>query len=409
MSGSWLGTIPPRPEQVRRLGKQASAVVNYFTQKDGFEYVAHFGEEGLSGGALLFNRWSPTDGMFMGQFIAKYMGPSAPGGSFMADLLVDREFRVLDILRGAEHIVQLAEAGRVKIAGRDSLLMEYVGHGTLKAMVDRFQDRLIPIPNHILWNIFLCSMAHPPRGQQDAAIRREVLPTTPPAQESTAGVVHGDLHFENVCLAGVPTGDREHTFGPLVKFIDFGSASILDENEGVESLSSMPNDSSAVSSYDGDVDEANILAIGELMCSLALCEDVICHPNGRDVTMKGRTINTKAPRELDAPSVAIEDDLRLLIYLCTSADPDDRPSLVDLLEACEYGVATRKAAFYTTMPDKGVYETDEYVLRVLQEVILNAEQDKSVERKRSGRRVSALDPRRRRRTMSIVPRRKTVT
>ncbi|KAI1336899.1 hypothetical protein F5Y15DRAFT_392605 [Xylariaceae sp. FL0016] len=142
------------------------------------------------------------------------------------------------------------------------------------------------------------------------------------------------------------------------------------------------------------------------MSGLAIGEDILCVPSGRNVMISSPTgqvaLSTGAPPELDAAPV--RDDLRELIYRCLAQEPDERPSPDELLRYCENAVYTKTASDFIGLPDgKFICETDFALRQTIQELMLNADQDENVERLRGGRRRTIINPMRQWRRQSIVP------
>lgn len=71
------------------------------------------------------------------------------------NLSIQDEDRLLQSLRGAEHIIQLLYSGPAKFFRR-SLVVEYVEHGQWEDVFERAYKADRRIPNRMLWGIFLC-------------------------------------------------------------------------------------------------------------------------------------------------------------------------------------------------------------------------------------------------------------
>ncbi len=141
--------IPPRFEGVLQdFNESASQVIFALQSSPRFEFVRRVGDDGAQGGALLYIE-RQDGGTFLRQLIVKYYDTDGDNDA-------DDEFNVLTQLRGSEHIVQLLGPGRAELGGRIALFMEYVAHGELETVLDRFSQRRQSIPNRTLWSIFLC-------------------------------------------------------------------------------------------------------------------------------------------------------------------------------------------------------------------------------------------------------------
>lgn len=65
-------------------------------------------------------------------------------------------------LRGAKHIVRILSdntpdfgMGPTTFPGK-SMVMEYLEHGSMRRLIDKLSTLAHPLPNRILWSIFLC-------------------------------------------------------------------------------------------------------------------------------------------------------------------------------------------------------------------------------------------------------------
>jgi serine/threonine protein kinase len=76
-----------------------------------------------------------------------------------------------------------------------------------------------------------------------------------------------------------------------------------------------------------------------------------------------------APEFADTP---IPDDLKDLIYKCLNRNPNNRPSLDELIQACEDAVLGRTEMDYAGAPG-AMEETDEGIKRFVQMVLFDAE------------------------------------
>lgn len=153
-------SIPPRIEGLlENFSDSASKAIVALQTQPRFEFVKRVGREGTQGGALLFHE-RQDDGTFLRQIVAKYYIVEEEDWDEEDDEFANadaiREFDVLTKLRGAEHIVQLLGPGRVRLGERIGLLVEFVGHGDLGTVLDRFAQSHQPIPNRLLWSLFLC-------------------------------------------------------------------------------------------------------------------------------------------------------------------------------------------------------------------------------------------------------------
>lgn len=84
---------------------------------------------------------------------------------------------------------------------------------------------------------------------------------------------------------------------------------------------------------------------------------------------RAATINSRAlPADIGDH---VEYDLKVLICWCVAVNPTDRPSLLNLLAACDQALAVRNEQYYSTNdPPRGPNETDSRIGRFVQDMIL---------------------------------------
>ncbi|KAH9909293.1 kinase-like domain-containing protein [Xylariomycetidae sp. FL2044] len=380
---SWSPNIPPHPGQLRAIGVRATEIIEYFSTYDPrFEYVKRIGDSSLQGGALLFNERSDQSfSPILRKIVIKYF--SAPR---RLNVVADNEYEMLAALRGAEHIVQLIGEGKLLVNGNMSIVMEYIGHGTLQDFLSRFSASGRPIPNRILWNIFLClvrasiAMTYPPHGSLNDGIERERIPDGGKPDRS---IIHSDMHLLNILLGTFQPLDAEHKFGPLVRLIDFGSAFWVNRDGEGKKSSEVFWDEAEEIALGEDPEASNVMALGEVMSILAIGSDRMPEDEGRRVMVGGtEPFVTRAPVDLD--DAPIMQELREVIYMCLAEEEDQRPDLDALLEVCEnkvYDTDEREWDFLLN----GVAETDQAIRRVIESVVLNADWVEEAQRARAAR------------------------
>ncbi|KAI1745095.1 hypothetical protein F4680DRAFT_467300 [Xylaria scruposa] len=208
-------------EQQLELGCEVS---EYFTHRPGVQFVG-FAGLGRHGGAILLDEKDP-DGKLLRKLVIKYsLGELAGDQHSNADDDLRNEYRWLEILRGAEHIVRLVPfadcslnlpgisngedtfedsatpagseyhytragilargwAALQKLLAKMSITqevqenegeaeelltfrrcptfaLEHIPHGTLWNFIGRLQRHEQLIPNRMLWRIWLCSKRFP--------------------------------------------------------------------------------------------------------------------------------------------------------------------------------------------------------------------------------------------------------
>ncbi|KAL7627260.1 hypothetical protein AAE478_001449 [Parahypoxylon ruwenzoriense] len=353
----------------------AFQIANFFVPYPSYQFVAVAGSAGQQGGALLY-RHKRADGSILQQIIVKYYTIDSVQQS--AD-----EWVILNSLRGAEHIVQLIGTGRYQLGTTYALIQEYVMFGTLGDMLQRYSEFRQAIPNRILFNVFLCliraciAMKYPPRLHANQGIRRETLPAS---RIPATNIQHNDLHFGNVLIAEPNMNDREHTLGPFLKVIDFGEATLVEEDEELRSPVDTHDDLST-----------NIYEVGSIIMNLAIGGDLDPIMPGREVTV--HTANgplqmvTEAPQEID--QIHITRELRDLICRCMASEIDDYPDLQEALDICQRNVLEKTENDFSELPGGGIIEKNSNISRMLNAVVYEANLNEEAQARRFSIRLSA--------------------
>ncbi|KAI5866081.1 kinase-like domain-containing protein [Durotheca rogersii] len=303
---------------------------------------------------------------------------------------IRREERVLRRLRGSVHIVQPYSLGDSVSArlmsrlGEGTLLMEWIGNGLLHDVIHRAADWGHPLPNRLLWRLFLClcrmviAMAWPPGGSGTVTPSVEVLPipnaggNRPPKSR----LIHGDLNARNIMIGELEP--QEHRLVPVLKLIDFGSSRDLPKG-----LNQPPDP--AV--------KGNLLNIGQIMLTIVGgshrggAADMVVRDHGKEKTVKsyardldGLNRLYKAPASIAARHGEkvknLDPDLRRLVVLSVASDVNERLDLEDLVAAVEHYATAKTQAHYLGYKYYA-NESDQSVARITRELILGAE-DKGV-------------------------------
>ncbi|KAI1380560.1 kinase-like domain-containing protein [Hypoxylon crocopeplum] len=245
----------------------------------------------------------------------------------------------------------------------DYVILEYMENGTLGTFLERIQGE--NIPNRILWYLFLCmvracvEMAYPPEAGGGEQTRSSVIPST---------LGHWDMHNNNFMFGSLYPNDFEHHLVPILKLIDFDLAT---EGKGEGEMWSKDahqkfdeelelfrhNQQSSVRNHGIN---ANVLGIGMAMCCNVRQEEWMSRNNCREA------IQHELPY--------LDDDLQMLILRCLAVDPENRPSLEELLTTTYAAVSTRDAVWYDQAgwPTR-LDETDEAIRDIVQGYILDAD------------------------------------
>ncbi|KAI1186513.1 hypothetical protein F5B17DRAFT_403636 [Nemania serpens] len=299
------------------------------------------------------------------------------------------EIDALDRLRRSMHIAQPSHVlynprwnSLTKSLKGPTLLMEWIENGLLWDFYERRAESDEPLPNRLLWSMFLClcrmvaGMAWPPRDFGRKAGGKPILEVIPPRNQRgerppKSRLLHGDFHGRNVMIDKLEP--VEHESIPSLKLIDFGMSRDLPlrENE--------PKDI---------VVKTNIRAVGEVMLGL-LRGNVKGGPGMMNVTYNGqpKTIDSYAT-DLDrlsgkyrAPADVIakhqdridnlDPDLRSLVALCLAIKVEDRPEIEHLLRTVEINTRDKKPSDYRNYKYAN-NETDAAIDKILADCMFNA-------------------------------------
>ncbi|KAI1659715.1 kinase-like domain-containing protein [Daldinia decipiens] len=279
------------------------------------------------------------------------------------------ENRILRMLRGAKHIIQLYRTfssirNPIDRARGRTVMMEWAPNGTLGNFIRRLARSRDHQSNRMLHMLFMClvrmciAMAYPPRQGRRARPRREAFPGSRAAQERKTQLIHYDMHTNNILFGDVERpGDNDHYVLPPLKLIDF---------EDAEVLSGQHRHNQAV--------QSNILSIGMIMrCIITGSTNMNAHAvpvrtnvSGLDVTI---TSFANFPSNLYPD---IDDALKSLVVQCCAVNPQERPSLEHLYERAHSHLHNRQYDFYRDTPS-APYERTPWIRRLVQEYILDAD------------------------------------
>ncbi|KAL7620667.1 trans-aconitate methyltransferase 1 [Parahypoxylon ruwenzoriense] len=318
----WIKSLGPDDYEDAYDAATADLVAERFSVNPKLKYLGFMGS-GNHGGAILFSERDENNRPFR-KIIIKY---SLGSGE---DKQLINESTYLKTLRGAEHIVQilpLKEASVTPIGSEiftPTIAVEFIPHGA----ANRFRDRLgdTPIPNRMIWRIFLCK---------------------------------GSPHLDNIVIGDITIDDMDHGLVPIFKLIDFGRGSF--------------SESAAEAHYQ------NTASIGFLMACLVckLDDRRADHNETNNWTWRNSegdnilTI-TSAPKVfLESP--LIEKPLKDLVARCLSYADKHIPSRRELLQICEEAVANRGVDDLENIAEEHKSgESDEAIKALVQEYILNA-------------------------------------
>ncbi|KAI1302766.1 hypothetical protein F5Y03DRAFT_407502 [Xylaria venustula] len=290
---------------------------------------------------------------------------------------IRREVDALDRLRGSMHIAQPSHIvddprwnNLMQSLQGPSLVMEWIDNGLLWSFYERRAEVDEPLPNRLLWSLFLCYRGVRLRSGPEL----EVIPPLNPRGERPpkSRLLHCDFHGQNIMIDRLEP--KEHGSVPMLKLIDFGMSRDQPQN--------IPNEAKEL------VSKTNIRAIGEVMLGL-LRGNARGGPGTMEITYKGETKSIRsyatdldrlsrtygAPPDLVAKHQDrinnLDPEIRSLVALCVAYKVEERPDIEDLLGIVERNAKNKKAEDYINY--KYAYnESDAAIRKIIDDYIFNA-------------------------------------
>ncbi|KAI0878149.1 hypothetical protein GGS24DRAFT_487448 [Hypoxylon argillaceum] len=376
-------------EDHRRLGQE---VAEYFTYNPNINFVG-FAGLGRHGGALIMEEKVGPD-QAVRKLVVKYsLGSLSSDEDSDSDDQLRNEYRWLEMLRGAEHIVQLvpfadcslnlpgisngestyqsslrrAERSYQALDSQEDInadgniitreplrvrrcptfALEHLPNGTFHAVLDKLWMQQALIPNRMLWRIWLClvrqcvAMAFPPNippQSYNGQIERERI--DPDREYYT--LTQNSSHIDNFLFGSQSSWspDIDHDPGvPVVKLIDFGRGRADNAIDYVRA--GLPNPFEFGS-------RTNLWGAASVMMYLCLPyedddrleqleEPVLYEYMGRYRSVEILTVAPQPLREARIIDIRLRDQL----VRCLAAEMSDRPSLRQALDAAETEVNNR--------------------------------------------------------------------
>ncbi|KAI0964876.1 hypothetical protein F4678DRAFT_486067 [Xylaria arbuscula] len=303
---------------------------------------------------------------------------------------IRREVDALDRLRGSMHIAQpshIVDDPRwntmMQSLEGPSLVMEWIENGLLWSFYERRAEVDEPLPNRLLWTLFLClcrmvvALAWPPR-DRGVTVRGgpelEVIPPLDPRGERPpkSRLLHCDFHGQNIMIDQLEP--KEHQSVPMLKLIDFGMSRDQPQN-----IRNEPKEL---------VSKTNIRAIGEVMLGL-LRGNARGGPGMMDITyneemkrlMSYATDLDRLSRKYGAPADLVakhqdrinnlDPEIRNLVALCVASKVEERPDIEDLLEIVERNAKNKREEDYINYKYAN-NESDAAIRQIIDDHIFNA-------------------------------------
>ncbi|KAK8115915.1 hypothetical protein PG984_012417 [Apiospora sp. TS-2023a] len=276
--------------------------------------------------------------------------------------LILNEIKVLGVLQGAMHSVQLLNNGdqifdAPNLPGA-SIALEYVENGSFTRLLERCNEAKMRVPNRVLWSLMLCliracvSLTWPTGGDSRKSIKLETVPR----KREPNPYAHNDLHLDNIMFGNIEPDPAEHCMVPPIKLIDFGQATQGSRSKG-------PPDEGNQNPHQGE--HSNVYKMGEAMMRLiAGTKPLENLPTFKTKPAHLSGVETHATllwaddedgdriyRRLDRP-------LRRLIGRMMACNYKDRPLLEDILDTAHQAVRHRTAEDYPGFEDE---ENDEAI------------------------------------------------
>ncbi|KAI0594642.1 hypothetical protein F4775DRAFT_606056 [Biscogniauxia sp. FL1348] len=279
--------------------------------------------------------------------VKRVMKDNSKGLTYERTKCLEKEIQILTALQGAEHIVQRVVLNpdplQKPLPGEQTgitgpyLVMEKLRLGTLDAFIRKYAEAPYPIPNRVLWAIFLSltkaciAMAWPPQ-QPDNSPTTDETPGAGPA----GNLIHLDISPFNI-MFDFP--GSEYDLIPRLKLIDFGHSRI---NGGKDYV------------YKEDVGyHENVYRIGkhaparQVMLSLIFRDPRTQIVETSSVSLPAEDGGTatvavdwgRTGGDPQAEIPGLDRDLHALVVLCLVARPSQRPSLPALLAQARAGAA----------------------------------------------------------------------
>ncbi|KAI4859475.1 hypothetical protein F4820DRAFT_466968 [Hypoxylon rubiginosum] len=296
-----------------------------------------------------------------------------------------KEIAFVQRFRGDMHVAQFFSLegepiDSISYLKGPTLLTEWIGNGTLKELIVKRADWGKPLPNRMLWRLFLClcrmliAMAWPsdrPPGTKRES-ERVPSPNENGKRPDKLELHHGDLNIQNILIGNLDLS--EHAFVNTLIIIDFGASSIEEDETKA-----------------GQAAKVNISKMGEIMLNLIggrVMKSAAGSSNMNFITVEGQNTIRSWARDLDglnpvykapASTVAehkdrmdnLDPDLRRLVIRCLATAMNNRPELEDLVEEVERNVSGKAATYYASYR-YGSNETNSEVARIMKELLHDA-------------------------------------
>ncbi|KAI1294500.1 kinase-like domain-containing protein [Xylaria venustula] len=345
-----------REENIQRLTEEYTT---YFTTHHNITFVRRLGI-GTGAVALLFRESKDeVSGTKERNIAVKFAFSEYEHRNAQADDELENERRFLTLLQGAEHVVKVLgyEVDRASVS-RPVLVLEYVGYGSIQDLCKRITARGVRVPNRVLWCMFLCliraciGFAYPP-WQND---EQERIPTD--GSKSHSSIIHNDLHDENVLIGELMPDGIEHREVPFLKAIDFGKAAVVPPGNWE-------------SADQKNIQEAARIITGVVAKKYSTLRDENMEAGIPDEAGTVRKIIVYTDPALRHSSYILPG-LKNLLFLCQAANPNERPGLQHVLNACENAVMTHTAETYADIEDyDNTLESDEAIQSLIQQIVFD--------------------------------------
>ncbi|KAI5922678.1 hypothetical protein F4810DRAFT_720804 [Camillea tinctor] len=343
----------------------------YFKQNPNFYVVG--GVAARSGGMVIVEvQQALPSGGFRELMIKRVMKDKSKSLTEERTRSLEREIQILTALQGAGHIVQRVvldpDPLQVPLPGEQTgisgpyLVMEKMRLGTLDAFIKKCTEAPYPIPNRVLWGIFVSliqacvAMAWPPKRPNNSPTTDETPGAGPPGN-----LIHLDINTNNV-LCDFPASALDII--PRVKLADFGRCRI---NGGKDVV------------FQEDIGyHENVYAIGKVMLALIFRNPRIQIVQTTTLEFP-RADGTAVQIPVDwgrsghplGPIPGLDRDLQQMVALCLAQRPSHRPALPALLTQAQQGAARTRDYYAQIHSPYYELENTELITAVMNYIFLN--------------------------------------
>ncbi|KAK8067454.1 hypothetical protein PG996_006566 [Apiospora saccharicola] len=325
---------------------------------------------GNHGGTVLFDKFNHDDDgreILIKSLVVKYALDTEDDASTHNDEDLENEMEWLQKLHHAEHIIQTepdywnlwnkdkkdGTGGVGHVLKKPVIVMEYMEHGTLEGLIDRFSKEVVRACIAMGYRDQFAGAETTTRER----IPKPAKPGDPPPPPS--GLAQLSMKGANVLIADLIPNDAEHQLVPLIKLIDFGRGIVYDYKSGDPIVEWYEN----FKEYIGvlfNLDGVGYLGMAEFNVGVskwATEENAVFYSVNGFQTGADRTV---------LENQSIDRQLRDTIAMFRSYYPPALPTLSDALGLCVTGIRNINKS---TNP----IDSTESIRQLVQQLVFNAD------------------------------------